>query len=333
MDRYLSYIRFAFLGLWLHLIRKQRFYAVLAVLVFIILPAWILVVPGANFPRNALIEVQEEASVAETAAILENQSIIGHALVFRALARLTGADTEVKAGRYLFTAPEGVAVVLYRLVHGISGIDAIKVTVPEGMTVRQMSTVLEEALPGFDTQEFVEEAEPLEGYLFPDTYSFFADATPHEVIERMQGNFDERTENLRAEAEERGLDWNEIVIMASLVEKEANTPEDRRLVAGVLWNRNKEGMALQVDAVFGYIKGVDTYHPSGADLEIDSLYNTYLYPGFPPGPIGNPGLDAIEAALIPTSSENFYYLTGTDGRTYYSETFEEHKKNKERYLR
>ena len=120
--------------------------------------------------------------------------------------------------------------------------------------------------------------------------------------------------------------------MASLIEKEADTAEDRRIVSGILWNRIDADMPLQVDAVFGYILDRSGYAPTGSDLEIDSPYNTYENRGLPPGPIANPGLDALTAALHPAATEYFYYLTGRDGLMYYAETFEEHKRNRELYL-
>ena len=124
-----------------------------------------------------------------------------------------------------------------------------------------------------------------------------------------------------------------VVTMASILEKETKVGEDRAVVSGILWKRVSIGMALQVDAVFGYIHNTDTYHPSLDDLEVDSPYNTYRNPDLPPGPIGNPGIDALRAALSPVSSKYLYYLSGKDGTVHYAETFEGHKKNRELYLR
>ncbi len=121
--------------------------------------------------------------------------------------------------------------------------------------------------------------------------------------------------------------------MASLLEKETKADEDRRIVSGILWHRIDIGMALQVDAVFGYIKGIDTYHPTAADLEIKSPYNTYLNRDLPPGPIGNPGKDALLAALMPEPSSYLYYLTDESGALHYAATFDEHKANKAKYLK
>ena len=123
----------------------------------------------------------------------------------------------------------------------------------------------------------------------------------------------------------------DIVIMASLIEKEVPDSDDRKIVSGILWKRLDIGMPLQVDAVFPYLTG--RREILSDDLKIDSPYNTYLYKGLPPGPIANPGLDAIEAARNPKSSSYFYYLSGKDGKTHFAKTFAEHLKNKEKYLR
>jgi UPF0755 protein len=124
-----------------------------------------------------------------------------------------------------------------------------------------------------------------------------------------------------------------LVIMASLLEREAKTLADKRMVAGILWNRIKIGMPLQVDAVFGYIHDRATYSPSFDDLHVDSPYNTYLNKGLPPGPIDNPGLDSIIAAATPTKTSDLYYLTGSDGQMHYAKTFEQHKQNRALYLK
>ncbi|HRH24045.1 MAG TPA: endolytic transglycosylase MltG [Candidatus Paceibacterota bacterium] len=325
-----SYLPFVLEALYLHIVRKGRFYAGLAFVLFVMLPAWILLIPASSFPHGALVEVNEDMTFSQTATQLENRDIVENAVLFKVLARVTGVDTSVKAGRYLFTEPQGVAVVLYRLATGDSGIRAVRITFPEGITVREMGEILGTSLPGFATDTFVTNATPLEGYLFPDTYAFYADVTPEEVITRMRARFDEVWSEIAVDTPEPK---ERIVIMASILEKETKVGEDRQVVSGILWKRIDIGMALQVDAVFGYIKGVDTYHPSGDDLEIDSPYNTYEYPDLPPGPIGNPGKDALQAALHPIASDYLYYLSDAEGVVHYAEDFEGHKKNKEQYLR
>ncbi|MBI4133443.1 endolytic transglycosylase MltG, partial [Candidatus Uhrbacteria bacterium] len=127
-------------------------------------------------------------------------------------------------------------------------------------------------------------------------------------------------------------DWYERLILASYLEREVPEFEDRRIVAGILLRRMQLGMPLQVDAVFGYIFGRDTYPPSLEDLKVDSPYNTYTHTGLPPGPINNPGLESIEAVLNPTKTDYLYYLTDTDGFMHYATTYAGHQTNQRKYL-
>jgi UPF0755 protein len=149
----------------------------------------------------------------------------------------------------------------------------------------------------------------------------------------MRDNFDAKLAPLVADVRASGRRLSDTVILASLVEKEARTSVNRRIVAGILLNRLRLGMPLQVDAVFGYIYGRDTYSPSFADLKVDSPYNTYMHPGLPPGPINNPGLDALLAVLHPTETAYLYYLTDRDGVMHYAKTYATHQANQAKYLR
>lgn len=151
-------------------------------------------------------------------------------------------------------------------------------------------------------------------------------------MRRLGNRFDEQVRTIAAEIEESGRSLDDIVIMASLLEREAQSEEDMRIVSGILWKRLDEDMRLQVDAVFGYIHGENGYEPTADDLELDDPYNTYRYEGLPPTPIANPGLVALRAAAMPLESPYFYYLTGRDGLMYYGETFAEHTRNRELYL-
>lgn len=292
----------------------------------------IFLLPPAGFPKGALVEIPENASFGETAILLKEQNIITSSFFLRALARVSGADRKIDAGRYLFEEPENLISILIRLAKGEHGLPSTRVTFPEGISVRQMGSILKNSLAGFDENAWLAKAGPFEGYLFPDTYNFYKDAPIDEVIARMQDNFEERTEELKAETEALGVSWSGIVIMASLIEKEANTEEDRHIVSGILWSRIEEGVALQVDAVFPYIRENPDHIPNGDDPDIESPYNTYLNRGLPPGPIANPGLEALDSALHPTATDYFYYLTGNDGNMYYAESFEGHKRNRELYL-
>ena len=148
----------------------------------------------------------------------------------------------------------------------------------------------------------------------------------------MEDNFEAKINSLSAFATTT-RSKEDIIIMASILENETRTPEDRRIVSGILWKRLKLGMPLQVDASFVYVNGKNTYELTANDLKIDSPYNTYKYQGLPPGPIGNPGLDSILAALNPTTTKYLYFLSSLDGKMYYAQTFEQHKKNRELYLK
>lgn len=196
-----------------------------------------------------------------------------------------------------------------------------------------MAEQIESALPDISAQEFSSVARQYEGYLFPDTYLFELTSTGPAIVKTMRENFDKKIAPLAASIAGSSHSLSDIVTMASLVEKEARTPEDRRIIAGILWKRLELGMPLQVDAVFGYIQNRDTYSPSFADLKIESPYNTYLHPGLPPGPIANPGFDSLEAVLHQTSSDYLYYLTGKDGNMYYAVTYATHLANQRKYLK
>lgn len=324
--------------LYIHVIRRIRFYTALLIFCVLCIPGALLFLPAPGFPSGQIVTIESDASFSATADMLRERGILSSETVFKILARITGTDTKLHAGRYLFEKPVGVAEVLYRLSQGTSGIEARRITFPEGSTVREMADILAASMPGFSKETFIQEAKPYEGYLFPDTYAFYIDASPEEIIVRMRSRFDEvwsslppcQGVTLTSVCEES---QDRVVTMASLLEKETRLGPDRAIVSGILWKRIATGMPLQVDAVFGYIHNRDTFHPSFKDLEVDSPYNTYKHKDLPPTPIGNPGKDALMAALYPTASPYLYYLTGSDGLMYYAKDFEGHKQNRIRYLR
>ncbi len=173
-----------------------------------------------------------------------------------------------------------------------------------------------------------------EGFLFPDTYVFGPAATPKQIVELLLKNFRNKFEPLVSKyagflEQHKPRD---IVIMASLLEREAVSLEDKRIVAGILYNRINAGMRLDVDATVSYMKGDWRAPITYEDLQKDSAYNTRKNTGLPPGPICNPGLVSLEAAMSPTLTNYFYYLTGSNGQMYYAETLTEHNLNKEKFL-
>jgi UPF0755 protein len=180
----------------------------------------------------------------------------------------------------------------------------------------------------------------LEGYLYPDTYRVFASSTPEEIITKMLSNFDKKlTPQMREDIAASGHTINQIVTMASIIEKEApisyqtGDNRDARIISGIFWRRLKNDQPLQSCATLAYVLGVDKKQYSGTDTQVNSPYNTYVNRGLPPGPISNPGILAIEAAIYPLASDYNYFLTPSGSqKIVYAATYEEHLRNKEKYL-
>src|SRR3989344_1825948 len=291
------------------------------------------VTPPADFPAGKQITVESGASLGQVSLFLKEEQFIRSRLMFEFCMITIRGERNVVAGDYLFKQPLGASRIASRIARGISGVPAVKVTIPEGMSNARTADVLAKALPKFDTKIFATNAQELEGYLFPETYFFSPAATAEDVIKMMNAQFKQKTEPLKSSIEKSGHPLDEIVNMASILEKEAKTPEDQALVSGILWKRIKIGMPLQVDAPFYYLLGKESSELTQSDLALKSGYNTYKNKGLPVGPIGNPGLVAIQAAIMPATSPYLYYLSDKDDIMHYAKTFEEHKANKAKYLR
>lgn len=272
-------------------------------------------------------------SVSQISQDLGEARIIAHPTILKVFLRATGGSKRVQTGLYRFDTPQNLFSIAYRLVTGNYGIPPARLTFIEGVTLREAAVQVANALPGISTDEFLSSAAGQEGYLFPDTYFFQPGIEAASVVSVMRANFDAKLTPLASDIAASGRSLGEIVTMASLIEKEARTVDDMHLISGILWNRIELGMPLQVDAVFGYIFGRDTYSPSPADLQVKSPYNTYTHRGLPPGPINNPGLDALKAASNPTETPYLYYLTGNDGLMRYAVTYADHQANLRKYLK
>ena len=295
----------------------------IAAIVFFVLAGntWLFFLSAPKgFPSSVAIVIEKGTGLAEISNKLKKEEFIRSKYAFALYARAFNKSKKIKYGKYLFNEPVSVFALAGRLTKGEFGFKPIKVTVAEGLTAKEISELFGD-FENFDKEEFWGKTINLEGYLFPDTYLFLPFAETEQIIGTM-------TDNFKKKAGDVGKD---IVIMASLIEKEVPDSGDRKIVSGILWKRLKLGMALQVDAVFPYITG--SRKILSDDLKIDSLYNTYLYKGLPPGPISNPGLDAIDAARNPQETPYLYYLSGNDGKTHFAKTFAEHLRNKEKYLK
>ncbi len=207
----------------------------------------------------------------------------------------------------------------------------------EALAGRRARLVSEGEIPTWDVFDAVG-ARPatasLEGYLFPDTYRIFVDASAEDVMKRMLNNFEEKlTPGLRAEIAASGHTVHEIVVMASVLEREVRGEKDMAIVSDLFWRRVEAGMGLEADSTVNYCTGKSLPAVTYADLQVECPWNTYKYRGLPAGPIGNPGLLAIEAAVHRDPNDYWYFLTDDEGTVYYAKTLNEHNANKAKYLK
>jgi len=284
-----------------------------------------------NFPIGETITIPQGVTTEEIAQLLYDADVIESKSLYVGSTRLFFNATKVKAGEYFFSNKVGPLIVAYRIASGIHGVEPISITLAEGLTIREMAELIENKFPHIQAEDFKKKAEGLEGYLFPDTYNFVPKVSAQTIVNTMYAEFERQIDQLREEVDfDKPL--SDVVVMASILEREARQLETKQKVSGILWERINIGMALQVDAVFGYIFDRSTFHPSLEDLETDSPYNTYKNRGLPPGPISNPGIDSLRAAVDPIETEYLFYLTGLDGAMYYARTFDGHRRNRALYL-
>ncbi|MDP3763587.1 MAG: endolytic transglycosylase MltG [bacterium] len=265
--------------------------------------------PPFSFPSGSVVSIPEGAGLYTLSEKLREDKVIRSPLFFRVAAIILGGERDMKAGQYLMSYPQNTFVIAWRVFHGDYDIETIKMTIPEGFTVEKISTLFDNRFKFFDRASFVTGAP--EGYLFPDTYFVPIIATASSTIQMFENNFERKISNLLEEIKDSGHSLNDIIKMASILESEVKSEEDKRIVSGILWKRLKLSIALQVD----------------------SDPDTYKHTGFPPKPISNPGLESIKATLNPTTTPYLYFLTGDDGQTYYSRTFDEHVAKKFKYIK
>ena len=333
-------------------VTKSYIVGLLAILVVCV---WALVLgsrPVSSDRSPVRVAVTGGSSATEIAQILSDRGLIRSPFVFVFTCRISGFSGKLKPGVYEFSRAMNVPLIIGNLVRGESLESWI--TVPEGFTARQIADVLEErqlvspeaflrlALTqgyGFPRYSFIY-GHNLEGYLFPDTYLIARGTEPRGIIEKMLDAFDrkvvgvyradiegaiQRRFGLGPQAFVEGL--HKILTVASLVEREAKIAKDRPLIAAVIYNRLKKDMRLEVDATVSYAPGDSRENKERVwydDLKSDSPYNTYRSSGLPPGPICNPGLAAIKAALNPARADYLYYVARPDGSHVFSRTLEEH---------
>lgn len=297
--------------------------------------------PAEKGGADQVIIVKEGLSLTEVARELERRKIITNKTLFMLWARLMGYSRKIKAGEYRLSPDMSPIGILEKLTRG--AIITHPVTIPEGFTREQIAGLLK--LEGLvSKKEFLSLTEDpailkqygvpgptLEGYLYPDTYQFARGISAETAIDAMVQQFWQMAGPWGERAREVGMNMNEVVILASIVEKETGRPQERPAIASVFSNRLKRGMRLESDPTVIYgLKDFDG-NLTRKDLSTPTPYNTYVIRGLPPGPIANPGLEAIKAVLYPAKSEYLYFVSKNDGTHYFSRTLSEHNKAVQNY--
>lgn len=277
-------------------------------------------------------------------ATLRRNGVIAHTLPLHVWARLRGDETKVRAGEYRFAPHQTPDEILHALMTQGAAV-AQWVTIPEGFTAKQIAQRLADAHIG-NAQVFARaflttptvidgtKTRNFEGFLFPDTYLVPVDATPRDVENELESAFlHALPPNATARARDLHLTVPQVVTVASLVEREAKLDRDRPMIAGVIYNRLRLGMPLQIDATIEYALPQHASELTRSDLAIQSPYNTYLHPGLPPTPIANPGRASLEAAFEPASTKALYYVYCGRGGHVFAQTLAQHEANVARCLR
>jgi UPF0755 protein len=294
---------------------------------------------------EVFVELPAGTTVSGMAQRLADAGVVSDPMTFRIAARLSGADRQLQAGEYRFSEPMSAFQVVTKIAEG--DVFTRPVTFPEGLTIKEMGVVFENGglgsasafekaatnttlAAGFDPG-----ARSLEGYLFPSTYALGrqagADATVRAMVEAFDRAFDPE---LRAAAAARGMSVREVVTLASLIEKETAQAAERPIVSAVYHNRLKRRIPLQCDPTVVYAlmrAGTWTGNIRKQDLQIKSPFNTYVYPGLPPGPIASPGRASIDAAIRPADVPYLYFVSKNDGTHVFAETLAEHNRNVEQW--
>ncbi len=304
---------------------------VFAITIFLIFFNLFVRAPG-NFPEKTIFSIREGQTLNEVAEELHSGGFVKSAFWFRNIIIVLKGERELKSGEYFFEKSHSAFKIANILIGGKFGLSPIRITIPEGLNIFEIAETLEGQIPNFDKYKFVRIAESEEGYLFPDTYFLTPNIKPEKLVEIMRENFYQKTSSIQDRLDNFNKPLEEVINMASIIETEARDKEARRIISGILWRRIEIGMPLQVDVTFKYINGKNTYQLTSEDLKIDSPYNTYVYAGLPPGPIANPGLDAILAAIEPAETGYLYFLSDKAGNMYYAVSHSAHVENKRKYL-
>ncbi|MFY9269135.1 MAG: endolytic transglycosylase MltG [Candidatus Manganitrophaceae bacterium] len=291
--------------------------------------------PPSQAETYKVVEVPEGTTFSAVSDLLKREGLITNRVYFRLLGIWMQSEKKIKPGEYAFHTAMRPTEILDLMVRG--KIVQHQVVIPEGATARQIARILEEAKLA-SSEAFLKvvedptlmsevgiEGENLEGYLFPDTYQFAKRTPLRDIVRRMLMQFIMvYDESLRKRAEEIGMTQQEVMTLASIIEKETGHPSERALIAAVFHNRLKKKMRLQSDPTVIFAMADFNGNITKKDLSIPSPYNTYRFGGLPPGPIANPGKESLRAALYPAEVDYLYFVSRNDGTHFFSNTLREH---------
>lgn len=276
--------------------------------------------------------IKNGQGVREIAKNLKQEGLIRDQIVFFLYARFKGIDKQIQAGDFRLNPSMKALDIAENLTHGTLD---IWVTIPEGLRADEIADILKEKMPTYE-ESWREILEANEGYLFPDTYLIPRDADADMVINLLKNTFEEKFDTL--DTSNTNLTKNQIIIVASLIEREARHDQDRPLVASVILNRFNIGMKLDLDATIQYALGYQENEKRWwkksltlDDIKLNSPYNTYRAAGLPPTPISNPGLASLNAAINPANTDYLFYITDSKGINHYAKTIEGHNANIKNY--
>ncbi len=303
--------------------------------------AWYLLQPmDQNNQTATQFVIPKGQSITTIGKRLEEAGLIKHGVVFRVVVTQKGLSGKIQAGSFDISPSMTIEEIALTLTQGT---EDLWITILEGWRAEEIAEYLDaQELGSYDSEQFLHlvEQNDTEGQLFPDTYLIPRESTAQQIYTLLTNTFDAKVlDELQEEISTSERPFDQVLIMASLVEREARDFEQMRHVAGILWHRIELGMALQVDATLQYSIGKKAgatawwVPPTAADKATQSPFNTYLYPGLPPRPISNPSLNAIKAALDPLQVDDVFYLHAPSGDMYFAKTLDEHNVNINRYLR
>ncbi|MDD2646744.1 MAG: endolytic transglycosylase MltG [Patescibacteria group bacterium] len=327
-------------------------YLIFAVLAVFLYFNWQAMAPKAKNLEPQAFVLENGQGVKEIAAQLKNAGLIKNDTLFKTLVFLMNAKNSFWPGKY-YLSPDMDVIKVIKTLTARQGPDEVSATIIEGWSNKEIAAYLEKlnlvsqkdflAALANDQDKFrtryswlddVPKSINLEGFLFPDTYRFYKETTADDIIDKMLANFDQKiTPDIITAINKNHRTLFQTITMASLVEKEASDDVERRLIADVFWRRLENKIALQSCASVNYVLGETKKRLSIADTQTKSPYNTYLNRGLPPGPIDNPGLSSIKAAVYPLSNDYWFFLAADNGKTIFSKTLEEHNQNKKVYLK